>query len=103
MQNLPVDVHSDENCNSVLEKLEEMAEVLDEVRSITSEAFLGALRNLRPWELCNPDVCSAIEFVRQTVVQMPPEEFDEWRQAKMSPKEVLVGSDSKPKQQIQSL
>ena len=72
--------------------------MLDDVRRITPEAFLCALRTLRPWELCNPDVSSAIEFVRQTVVRMSADEFDEWRQAKMYPKDVLVGSDSKVKQ-----
>ena len=98
MQNLPEDVHADENCNKILQKLGMMGiEMMADTKRITPEAFLCALRNLRSWELCSPDVSSAIEFVRDNVVRMSPEDFDEWRLAKMSPKEAPVGSDSKSK------
>lgn len=71
--------------------------MMEDVQKITSDSFLRALRTLRRWELCSPDVSSAVEFVRDVVVRMDPAEFDEWRATKLSPQDVIIGSDSKPK------
>lgn len=46
---------------------------------INTEAFLVVLRRLRPFEFCAPDVSAAIEFMRDYVVKIPPEQFEELR------------------------
>ncbi|KAL5013469.1 hypothetical protein ScPMuIL_007739 [Solemya velum] len=42
--------------------------------------FLLVVESLRPWELCSPDVSAAIEFVREKVVSMAVEDYEEWFQ-----------------------
>ncbi|XP_038647319.1 coiled-coil domain-containing protein 60-like isoform X2 [Scyliorhinus canicula] len=45
--------------------------------------FLKVLNGLRNWELCSPDICAAIEFMRDKVVLMPAEDYDSWLQLKL--------------------
>lgn len=36
------------------------------------------LKGLRDWEICSPDICAAIEFCREKIVEMSVEEYEEW-------------------------
>ncbi|XP_062308045.1 coiled-coil domain-containing protein 60-like [Osmerus eperlanus] len=45
---------------------------------VRTQHFLRVLGGLQPWELCLPDLCVAIEIVREHVVQMPRQDYDAW-------------------------
>ncbi|KAJ1092062.1 hypothetical protein NDU88_005176 [Pleurodeles waltl] len=62
-----------------LKKLEEKQYI-----KIRPNAFLKVLNGLRPWELCSPDISVAIEFVRESLVQMSPEDYATWLQSRVS-------------------
>ncbi|XP_069475276.1 coiled-coil domain-containing protein 60 isoform X2 [Ambystoma mexicanum] len=64
---------------SRLEKLEGKQYI-----KIRPNAFLKVLNGMRPFELCSPDICVAIEFVRETFVQMSPEEYAAWLQTRVT-------------------
>ncbi|XP_078522031.1 coiled-coil domain-containing protein 60 [Lissotriton helveticus] len=64
---------------SKLEKLEEKQYI-----KIRPNSFLKVLNGLRPWELCSPDISVAIEFVRESLVQMSPEDYATWLQTRVS-------------------
>ncbi|KAI1901057.1 hypothetical protein AGOR_G00056220 [Albula goreensis] len=46
--------------------------------------FLRVLGGLQPWELCSPDLCVAIEIVREHVVHMSPDEYDTWLRSRVA-------------------
>ncbi|XP_076818045.1 coiled-coil domain-containing protein 60-like [Clavelina lepadiformis] len=97
-EHLPYDVHNDENCNVILEKLGMLGiEMAQSMYRVTPDAFLSALRGLRPWELCSPDVSGAVEFIRKHVAKMDEAEFDEWRNSRINQTDPIMGSDSKIK------
>lgn len=96
IDNLPNNIHEDPACNYILQKLSIFGiKMLQNMYSITPDAFLGSLKSLRPWELCSPEVSAAIDFIREHIVNMPAAEFDEWRNAKLERKDAPVGVDQK--------
>ena len=44
----------------------------------SKRTFFKVLEKLREWELCSPDICAAIEFCREKIVEVPVEDFEEW-------------------------
>lgn len=40
--------------------------------------FLKVLAGLREWEICSPDISAAIEFCRESIVDLSVEEYEEW-------------------------
>ncbi|XP_018593337.2 coiled-coil domain-containing protein 60-like [Scleropages formosus] len=64
--------------------LEKLARFTDGSRlRAQPQAFLKVLSALDPWELCCPDLCAAIEIVREHVVQMTKEDYDTWLQSRV--------------------
>uniref|UniRef100_H2XRH8 Uncharacterized protein n=2 Tax=Ciona intestinalis TaxID=7719 RepID=H2XRH8_CIOIN len=83
-ENIPDEVHRDQGCEEVLEKLFMLGMQMEEgMRQVTEHSFLSSLRVLRSWELCSPEISSGIEFVREHIVGMKSENFDEWRSSKL--------------------
>ncbi|XP_072206812.1 coiled-coil domain-containing protein 60 isoform X2 [Excalfactoria chinensis] len=80
---LPEPVKNDRYVKKILKKLEKFGMASD--LSIDQETFLKTLSDLQLWELCSPDVAAAVEFVRESIVQMPEEDFSEWLQARVDP------------------
>ncbi|KAJ8415356.1 hypothetical protein AAFF_G00423360 [Aldrovandia affinis] len=57
--------------------------------------FLRVLGALQPWELCSPDLCVAIEIVREHVVQMTEGEYDSWLQSRVTlPRPTATGQSA---------
>ncbi|CAH1248651.1 CCDC60 [Branchiostoma lanceolatum] len=79
-ENLPTNIRDDRFCLNILEKISRYGIVqLDGIsRRYSPHQFLKVLSTLRPWELCAPDISSAIEFVREKIVEMPTEDYEEW-------------------------
>jgi hypothetical protein len=44
--------------------------------------FFTTLENLRSWEFLSPDVMSAVEFCRERILDIKPEDFDMWFQTR---------------------
>nr|DBA23274.1 TPA: hypothetical protein GDO54_014204 [Pyxicephalus adspersus] len=78
---IPEDMKNNQ-IKKILEKLEKLEEK-NFVR-IRPHSFLKVLAGLRNWELCSPDICVAIEFVREHLVQMPSEDYTTWLQTKLT-------------------
>ncbi|KAI8506120.1 protein of unknown function (DUF4698) [Branchiostoma belcheri] len=79
-ENLPPNIRDDRFCLNILEKISRYGIVqLDGIsRRYSPHQFLKVLSTLRPWELCAPDISSAIEFVREKIIEMPTEDYEEW-------------------------
>ncbi|KFQ87158.1 Coiled-coil domain-containing protein 60, partial [Phoenicopterus ruber ruber] len=75
---LPESVKSDHYVQKILKKLEKYGKTPD--LKIHPDTFLKALADLQVWELCSPEIAAAVEFVRESIVQMPEEDFSEWFQ-----------------------
>ncbi|XP_032857347.2 coiled-coil domain-containing protein 60 [Tyto alba] len=80
---LPESVKSDHYVQKILKKLEKYGKIPN--LKIHPDTFLKALADLQVWELCSPEVAAAVEFVRESIVQMPEEDFSEWFQTKVAP------------------
>ncbi|XP_031448062.1 coiled-coil domain-containing protein 60 isoform X2 [Phasianus colchicus] len=80
---LPEPVKNDHYVKKILKKLEKFGMAPD--LHIDQDTFLKAVTDLQPWELCSPDIAAAVEFVRESIVQMPEEDFSEWFQARVDP------------------
>ncbi|KAJ8380175.1 hypothetical protein SKAU_G00009530, partial [Synaphobranchus kaupii] len=79
---LPEAVVQDWRVGRLLEKLRRFAD--GRSLRILPSAFLKVLGTLQPWELCSPDLCVAIEIVREHVVQMTADEYDLWLQSRVT-------------------
>ncbi|NXN71540.1 CCD60 protein, partial [Himantopus himantopus] len=79
---LPESVRSDRHVQKILKKLEKYGKTPD--LKIHPDTFLKALADLQMWELCSPEIAAAVEFVRESIVQMPEEDFSEWFQARVA-------------------
>ncbi|XP_063207441.1 coiled-coil domain-containing protein 60 [Chroicocephalus ridibundus] len=80
---LPESVKSDCKVQKILKKLEKYGKTAD--LKISPDTFLKALADLQVWELCSPEIAAAVEFVRENIVQMPEEDFNEWFQTRVAP------------------
>ncbi|XP_066835021.1 coiled-coil domain-containing protein 60 isoform X2 [Anser cygnoides] len=80
---LPESVKNDHYVKKILKKLEKFGLTPD--LKIHHDTFLKALTNLQVWELCSPEIAAAVEFVRESIVQMPEEDFSEWFQTRVAP------------------
>ncbi|NXF44637.1 CCD60 protein, partial [Oceanites oceanicus] len=80
---LPESVKSDHYVQKILKKLEKYGKTPD--LKIHPDTFLKALGDLQVWELCSPEIAAAVEFVRESIVQMPEEDFSEWFQMRVAP------------------
>ncbi|XP_059683888.1 coiled-coil domain-containing protein 60 [Gavia stellata] len=80
---LPESVKSDRYVQKILKKLEKYGKTPD--LKIHPDSFLKALADLQMWELCSPEIAAAVEFVRESIVQMPEEDFSEWFQTRIAP------------------
>ncbi|KAM9526412.1 coiled-coil domain-containing protein 60 [Guaruba guarouba] len=89
---LPESVKNDHNIQKILKKLEKYSKNPD--LKIDPETFLKVLDDLRVWELCSPEIAAAVEFVRESIVQMPEEDFSKWFQAKVAPLSAKIPSPS---------
>ncbi|XP_064024291.1 coiled-coil domain-containing protein 60 isoform X2 [Pogoniulus pusillus] len=78
---LPESVKSDHKVQKILKKLERYSKTPG--LKIRPDTFLKVLADLQVWELCCPEIAAAVEFVRESVVQMPEEDFNEWFQARV--------------------
>ncbi|XP_077994572.1 coiled-coil domain-containing protein 60-like isoform X2 [Glandiceps talaboti] len=74
--NLPAAMHEDRKISAIMDRLENIGNF--ESRKITPQKFLNVLSGLRSWELCSPDISAAIEFVREKVVNMAVDDFEDW-------------------------
>ncbi|KAM8992704.1 coiled-coil domain-containing protein 60 isoform 2-T2 [Ara ararauna] len=89
---LPESVKNDHNIQKIVKKLEKYSKNPD--LKIDPETFLKVLDDLRVWELCSPEIAAAVEFVRESIVQMPEEDFSKWFQAKVAPLSAKIPSPS---------
>ncbi|KAM6051112.1 coiled-coil domain-containing protein 60 [Theristicus caerulescens] len=85
---LPESVKSDRYVQKILKKLEKYGKTPD--LKIHPATFLKALADLQLWELCSPEIAAAVEFVRESIVQMPEEDFSEWFQTRVAPPQCIV-------------
>jgi len=84
ISNLGPELANDQKCQLILHRLQLLdARMSREERVVTSDAFLGVLRALHNWELCLPDVIAAVEFVRDVIVRMSREQFEDWFEMKL--------------------
>ncbi|XP_033108401.1 coiled-coil domain-containing protein 60-like isoform X2 [Anneissia japonica] len=90
-KNLSQDIINDMQCSAIVDKLESIGNI--QSRKITPQKFLGILSGLRHWEICSPDISAAIEFIRENVVSMSIEDFENWFQSEMPG---IVRSQSAP-------
>ncbi|XP_074828885.1 coiled-coil domain-containing protein 60 isoform X2 [Natator depressus] len=81
LSRIPDTVKNDNHTQRILKKLEKFGRNPD-VR-IRPTTFLKVLSELRVWELCSPDICAAVEFVRENIVQMPEEDYKAWLQTRV--------------------
>ncbi|KFV87788.1 Coiled-coil domain-containing protein 60, partial [Struthio camelus australis] len=79
---LPESVKNDHYVRKILKKLEKFGKNPD--LRIRPDTFLKALADLQVWELCSPEIAAAVEFVRESIVQMPEEDFSEWFQTRVT-------------------
>ncbi|NWU61810.1 CCD60 protein, partial [Pterocles burchelli] len=79
---LPESVKSDHYVQKILKKLEKYGKIPD--LKIHPDTFLKVLADLQVWELCSPEIAAAVEFVRESIVQMPEEDFSEWFQTRVA-------------------
>ncbi|XP_076854009.1 coiled-coil domain-containing protein 60-like isoform X2 [Brachyhypopomus gauderio] len=82
LNRLSLHTHSDVKLARVLDKLRCYAE--EPTLWIRPHVFLRVLNSLQPWELCCPDLCVAIEIVRENAVQMSVAEYDSWLHTRIS-------------------
>lgn len=84
---IPDDTRQDRRTQFILKKLEKFGRNPDlRIRPLT---FLKVLGDLRIWELCCPDICAAVEFMREHIVEMPAEAYKAWLQLRIQiPKRV---------------
>ncbi|XP_053084914.1 coiled-coil domain-containing protein 60 isoform X2 [Pangasianodon hypophthalmus] len=68
--------HSNRKLVCVLEKLKRYTQ--ERTLRIRPHVFLRVLNSLHPWELCCPELCVAIEIVRENAVRMSTDEYDCW-------------------------
>ncbi|NXL31149.1 CCD60 protein, partial [Glaucidium brasilianum] len=80
---LPESVKSDHYGQKILKKLEKYGKSPD--LKIHPDTFLKVLADLQVWELCSPEIAAAVEFVRESIVQMPEEDFSKWFQTRVAP------------------
>ncbi|NXH10202.1 CCD60 protein, partial [Bucco capensis] len=80
---LPESVKSDHYIQKILKKLERYSKTPD--LKIHPDTFLKVLGDLQVWELCCPEIAAAVEFVRESIVQMPEEDFNKWFQPRVAP------------------
>ncbi|KAM6247005.1 coiled-coil domain-containing protein 60 [Porphyrio hochstetteri] len=80
---LPESVKSDRGIQKILKKLEKYGKIPD--LKINPDSFLKTLDDLQVWELCYPEIVAAVEFVRENIVQMPEEDFNQWFQTRVTP------------------
>ncbi|XP_062446371.1 coiled-coil domain-containing protein 60 [Rhea pennata] len=80
---LPESVKNDLYVRKILKKLEKFGKNPD--LRIRPDTFLKALADLQVWELCSPEIAAAVEFVRESIVQMPEEDFSKWFQTRITP------------------
>ncbi|XP_064322752.1 coiled-coil domain-containing protein 60 [Phalacrocorax carbo] len=83
LDRLPESVKGDHYVQKILKKLEKYGKTPD--LKIHPDTFLKALDDLQVWELCSPEIAAAVEFVRESIVQMPEEDFSEWFQTRVAP------------------
>lgn len=38
--------------------------------------FTDVLKQIKPWEICSPNIAAAVEFCRDRVIEMSEEEFE---------------------------
>ncbi|XP_077869355.1 coiled-coil domain-containing protein 60-like [Saccoglossus kowalevskii] len=76
IKNIPHGLIEDRRVAAIVDKLESIGNI--ESRKITPQRFLNVLTGLRSWELCSPDICAAVEFVRAKIVNMAVEDFEGW-------------------------
>ncbi|CAL8334092.1 unnamed protein product [Arctogadus glacialis] len=76
LSRLQVEVCREREVSRVLQKLSGL--VGEESARVRPHHLVKVLEGLKPWQLCLPDLCVAIEIVRENVVQMPREEYDAW-------------------------
>uniref|UniRef100_A0A8C8VQU0 Coiled-coil domain containing 60 n=1 Tax=Pelusios castaneus TaxID=367368 RepID=A0A8C8VQU0_9SAUR len=81
LSRIPDTVKNDSYTQRILKKLEKFGKNPD--MRIRPTAFLKVLSELRVWELCSPDICAAVEFVRENIVQMPEEDYKVWLQTRV--------------------
>ncbi|KFV13412.1 Coiled-coil domain-containing protein 60, partial [Pterocles gutturalis] len=79
---LPESVKSDHYVQKILKKLEKYGKASD--LKIHPDTFLKVLADLQVWELCSPEIAAAVEFVRESIVQMPEEDFSKWFQTRVA-------------------
>ncbi|KAM4649431.1 coiled-coil domain-containing protein 60 [Amazona ochrocephala] len=87
---LPESVKNDHYIQKILKKLEKYSKNPD--LKTDPETFLKVLDDLRVWELCSPEIAAAVEFVRESIVQMPEEDFSKWFQTKVTPLSARIPS-----------
>ncbi|KAH0625451.1 hypothetical protein JD844_014980 [Phrynosoma platyrhinos] len=73
---IPDDVKRKHCTQKVLKKLERFARNPD--LRIRPPTFLKVLGELRIWEICSPDICAAVEFLREYIVEMPEHDYRQW-------------------------
>nr|XP_020667281.1 coiled-coil domain-containing protein 60 [Pogona vitticeps] len=82
LNKIPEDIRRDHRTQKILKKLERFARNPDlRIRPLT---FLKVLGELRIWEICSPDICAAVEFLRVHIVEMPAEDYREWLQSRVT-------------------
>ncbi|XP_070619211.1 coiled-coil domain-containing protein 60 [Erythrolamprus reginae] len=81
LERIPDDIRRDRRTQKVLKKLERFARNPD--LRIRPPTFLKVLGELRIWEICSPDICAAVEFLREYIVDMPEEDYKQWLQARV--------------------
>ncbi|NXG63916.1 CCD60 protein, partial [Hemiprocne comata] len=79
---LPESVKSDHYVQKILKKLEKFGKTPD--LKIDPDIFLKALADLQVWELCSPEIAAAVEFVRESIVRMPEDDFRVWFQTRLT-------------------
>ncbi|XP_043924219.1 coiled-coil domain-containing protein 60 isoform X2 [Protopterus annectens] len=81
LSSLPKSVKENHNIQRILEKL---ARICDRgsIR-IRQTHFLKVLGGLRIWELCSPEMSAATEFIREKIIKMPEDDYNEWLQSKV--------------------
>ncbi|XP_067406390.1 coiled-coil domain-containing protein 60 isoform X4 [Emydura macquarii macquarii] len=81
LSRIPDTVKKDSHTQRILKKLEKFGKNPD--MRIRPTTFLKVLSELRVWELCSPDICAAVEFIRENIVQMPEEDYKAWLQTRV--------------------
>lgn len=76
LQNMPDQLRSDWFIQKVLDKLSKYG-LVESSRQSTIK-FRKVLETMRDWEICCPDVCAAVEFCRDKIVDMEVCEYEAW-------------------------